>query len=316
MIRIAVLDDYQSVAADVADWSALPDSPQVEFFSDHLSDETELVERLLAFDVIAVMRERTPFPASLFGRLPRLRLLVTPGMRNAAIDLDAAREHGVLVCGTPGGRTSTAELTWALILGLARHIPTEDAGIRSGEWQRTVGTDLAGKTLGLLGLGKLGQRVARIGLAFNMSVIAWSQNLTDAQAESVGVRRVEKSALFAESDVLSIHVVLSDRTRGLVGAAELATMKSSALLINTARGPILDEDALVTALHTGQIAGAGLDVFDQEPLRSGHPLLSAPNTVLTPHLGFVTEETYREWYSAIVEVIADFLRGTPRNVLT
>jgi phosphoglycerate dehydrogenase-like enzyme len=262
------------------------------------------------------MRERTPFRESLLTRLPRLKLIVTAGKRNAAIDMDSAREQGIVVAGVGGGPSgSTAELTWALILAVVRHIPAEDARVRAGGWQHTVGTDLAGRTLGVLGLGRLGSQVATVGLAFGMDVIAWSANLTDERAAAVGATRVEKADLFARSDVLSVHTVLSDRTRGLIGAAEFAAMKPTAFLVNTSRGPIVDSDALLKALHDRQIAGAGLDVFDAEPLPAGHPLLQAPNTVLSPHIGFVTETTYRSWYTGMVEAISAFLAGEPVNVL-
>jgi phosphoglycerate dehydrogenase-like enzyme len=312
--RIAVLDDYQGAASSFADWSSLP--ADVVFFDTHLSNEDDVATRLTDFDVVAVMRERTPFRESLLTRLPRLKLIVTAGKRNAAIDMDSAREQGIVVAGVGGGPSgSTAELTWALILAVVRHIPAEDARVRAGGWQHTVGTDLAGRTLGVLGLGRLGSQVATVGLAFGMDVIAWSANLTDERAAAVGATRVEKADLFARSDVLSVHTVLSDRTRGLIGAAEFAAMKPTAFLVNTSRGPIVDSDALLKALHDRQIAGAGLDVFDAEPLPAGHPLLQAPNTVLSPHIGFVTETTYRSWYTGMVEAISAFLAGEPVNVL-
>jgi phosphoglycerate dehydrogenase-like enzyme len=262
------------------------------------------------------MRERTAFPRSLIARLPRLKLIVTAAMRNVAIDVDAARDHGVVVSGTEGSGGATLDLTWGLILALLRHLPAEDAALRAGRWQTTLGVDLAGKTLGLLGLGRLGSGVARVGRAFGMEVIAWSEHLTAERAAEVGATRVERDELFSAADILSIHVVLSDRTRGLVGAKELAAMKPTAYLINTSRGPIVDETALIDALHARQIAGAGLDVYDVEPLPMTHPLRSAPHTVLTPHIGFVTRETYRQWYSGAVEDIAAFLSGKPIRVLT
>ncbi|REF35988.1 D-2-hydroxyacid dehydrogenase family protein [Thermasporomyces composti] len=312
--RVAVLDDYQAVAESYADWGGLPDT-EVRFFHDHLDDEDALVDRLVGFDVLVLMRERTPLRRSLLARLPKLRLAVTTGMRNASIDLEAAREYGVVVCGTQGSAAATTELAWALILSLVRHIPAEDAAIRAGGWQHTVGTDLAGATLGLLGLGRLGRAMVPVARAFGMDVIAWSQNLTDQAAAEAGATRVDKDELFARSDVLSIHLVLSDRTRGLVGARELALMKPTAYLVNTSRGPIVDEQALLTALREGRIAGAGLDVFDREPLPTDHPLRQAPRTVLTPHIGFVTHRTYAQWYVGAVEAIAAFLAGRPINVL-
>jgi phosphoglycerate dehydrogenase-like enzyme len=312
--RVAVLDDYQAVAESYADWRGLPDT-EVRFFHDHLDDEDALVDRLVGFDVLVLMRERTPLRRSLLARLPKLRLAVTTGMRNASIDLEAAREYGVVVCGTQGSAAATTELAWALILSLVRHVPAEDAAIRAGGWQHTVGTDLAGATLGLLGLGRLGRAMVPVARALDMDVIAWSQNLTDQLAAEAGATRVDKEELFSHSDVLSIHLVLSDRTRGLVGARELALMKPTAYLVNTSRGPIVDEQALLAALREGRIAGAGLDVFDREPLPPDHPIRQAPRTVLTPHIGFVTHRTYAQWYAGAVEAIAAFLAGTPINVL-
>ncbi len=311
MARVAVLDDYQDVAREMADWSALPRGTEVEVFRDHLADETEVAARLQGFDVVVAMRERTPFPRSLLTRLPALRLLVTTGMRNASIDLAAAAEAGVVVCGTGGGGGSTAELAWGLILALLRQIPREDAATRQGSWQVSLGVDLEGKTLGVLGLGRLGTRVATVGRAFRMEVIAWSQNLTAERAAAAGATLVPKDELLRRADLVSIHLVLSDRTRGLLGAPELALMKPTAYLINTSRGPIVDEAALIDVLRQGRIAGAGLDVFDQEPLPPGHPLLSAPRTVLTPHLGYVTRETYRVFFGDAVEDIAAFLDDAP-----
>ncbi len=315
MLRIAVLDDFQSVSGTFADWSRLPAEAEVVAFADHLDDEDAIAERLAGFDVVVAMRERTPVPRSLLERLPRLRLLVTTGARNAAIDVAAAAERGVTVCGTGAHPTGPVELTWALILAVARHVPEEDAGVRAGGWQRTVGTDLAGATLGVVGLGRLGTRVARIGSAFGMDVVAWSQHLTDERAAEAGVRRVERDELFATADVVTVHLVLSDRTRGLVGRDELARMQRSAILVNTSRGPVVDEAALVEALSAGRIAGAGLDVYDREPLPADAPLRSAPRTVLTPHLGYVTRDTYRVFYGDAVEDVAAFLRGEPVRVI-
>jgi phosphoglycerate dehydrogenase-like enzyme len=315
MPRVAVLDDYQSAAARFADWSLVPERVEVVEFSDHLDDVDALVERLTPFDVVVAMRERTPFPRAVLERLPRLRLLVTTGRRNAAIDVPAAAGLGITVCGTAAHPAGPVELTWALVLAVARHVPQEDAAVRAGGWQETVGTDLAGATLGVLGLGRLGERVARIGQAFDMDVVAWSQNLSAERAAEVGVRRVEKDELFATADVLTVHLVLSDRTRGLVGRQELERMKPSAILVNTSRGPIVDEAALVDALRSSTIAGAGLDVFDTEPLARDHPLRSAPRTVLTPHLGYVTEQTYEVFYREAVEDVAAYLGGRPVRVL-
>jgi phosphoglycerate dehydrogenase-like enzyme len=261
------------------------------------------------------MRERTPFPRALLEQLPKLRLLVTTGMRNRSIDVAAAKARGVAVCGTPGLNTTTAELTWGLILALARQIPREDRELRTGRWQTTVGLGLAGRTLGILGLGSIGQQVARVGGAFGMKLVAWSQNLTEEKAKAAGAQRVERDALLAEADVLTIHLVLSDRTRGLVGARELELMKPSALLVNTSRGPIVDEQALAEALKRGTLAGAGIDVYGEEPIPRDHPLLIAPNTVLTPHLGYVTRESYRVYYEGAVEAIRAWQDGAPIRLL-
>lgn len=315
MPRVAILDDYQNVAMKMSDWSSLPSDVSAEVFSDHLADEDALARRLAPFEIIVAMRERSPFPRSLFGRLPNLKLLVTTGMRNAAIDLDAAADFGVIVCGTNGLAQPTAELTWALILALARRIPVEDAATRRGAWQVSVGEGVHGKTLGVAGLGRLGSQVARVGAAFGMNVIAWSQNLTAERAADCGAARVSKDELLAESDFLTIHLILSRRTRGLVGARELSQMKPSAYLINTSRGPIVDESALIAALRARSIAGAGLDVFDAEPLPPDHPIRSLPNTVITPHVGYVTAETYRVFYEDAVEDIRAYLNGAPIRAL-
>lgn len=315
MLRVAVLDDYQAVALEMADWSELQQDTQVRVFCDHLDSSDAVVERLRDFEIVAAMRERTPFPRVLLERLPKLRLLVTTGMRNASIDLDAATDLGILVCGTGGPGYPTAELTWGLILALMRQIPREDAAIRRGQWQTTVGVGLQGKVLGLLGLGRLGSQVAKIGSAFGMSIIAWSQNLTTERATQVGATLRTKDELFFESDVLSIHVRLSDRTRHLVGAHELGLMKSTAYLINTSRGQIVDEEALVQALEARRIAGAGLDVFDEEPLAPDHPFTKLDNTLLTSHVGYVTEETYRVFYGETVEDITAYLKDQPIRIL-
>lgn len=316
MLNVAVLDDYHGVALQMADWGALAPDCRVQVFADHLTDLDALADRLRDFEIITCMRERTPFGRDLLGRLPNLRLLVTTGMRNAAIDLEAATDRGVIVCGTAGGPESPpAELTWGLILALVRRIPREDAATRLGHWGTTVGMSLENKVLGVLGLGRLGAAVARAGVAFGMSVIAWSQNLTPERAAQCGATLVSKDELFTRSDVLTIHVQLSERTRGLVGARELASMKRTAYLVNTARGPIVDETALVRALQTRSIAGAGLDVFDQEPLPPDHPFKQLDNTVLMPHAGYVTEDQYRVRYRDTVEDIAAYLRGAPLRIL-
>jgi phosphoglycerate dehydrogenase-like enzyme len=315
MTRIAVLDDYQSVAADFCDWSTVSEPVDVTTFSDTLTDEDALAERLQPFDVVVAMRERTAFPRTLLERLPNLKLLVTTGRRNKSIDVGAANERGITVCGTGILPNGTAELTWGLILAVARHIPQEDASVRAGGWQKAVGTDLYGARLGIVGLGGQGSQVARVGLAFGMDVVAWSQNLTDERAAEHGVRRVEREELFATADVVTVHLLWSKRTRGLIGADDFARMKPTAIFVNTSRGPIVQTDALVDVLQNGRIAGAGLDVYDQEPLPADSPLRTLPRTVLTPHLGYVTRGTYEVFYGEAVEDVAAFLGGAPIRVL-
>jgi phosphoglycerate dehydrogenase-like enzyme len=316
MTRVAILDDYQRVARRMADWGALPAGTEVTVFEDHLASADAVAERLRDFDVVVAMRERTPFPRALLERLPQLKLLVTTGMRNASIDVGAATDRGVVVCGTSGLPYPTAELTWALILGLARHVPAEDRATREGRWQVSVGAGLNGKTLSVLGLGTLGSRVARVGKAFEMTVLAWSQNLTAERAAEVGAMLVSKDELLARADILTVHLVLGPRSRGLIGARELSSMKPTAYLVNTSRGPIVDESALVAALRGGKLAGAGLDVFEEEPLPLDHPFRHLPNTVITPHLGYVTEEGYKIFYGHALEDVQAFLRGQPVRVLT
>jgi phosphoglycerate dehydrogenase-like enzyme len=315
-MQIAILDDYQNVALSLASWNSLPPALKLRAFRDTLRDEAALAERLRPFDIIVAMRERTPFPRTLFERLPNLKLLVTTGMRNAAIDLAAAGACKVTVCGTELLGYPTAELAWGLILGLARSIPAEAQNMREGLWQTTVGIGLRGKVLGLLGLGRLGMEVAAIGKAFQMRVISWSPNLTAERAGAAGVRLAGKEELFREADVLSVHLVLGERSRGLVGAHELSLMKPSAYLVNTSRGPIIEEAALLAALEARKIAGAALDVYGEEPLPAQHRLRQLPNVLLTPHLGYVTTENYRLAYGQAVEDIAAFLRGTPIRVLS
>ncbi|MEY2453350.1 MAG: hypothetical protein QOD92_2924 [Acidimicrobiaceae bacterium] len=312
MTQVAVLDDYQDVATTIVEWPAGVD---VVSFTDHVADEEQLVERLRGFDVVVAMRERTAFPRAVLERLPDLRLLVTTGTRNAAIDLTAASELGIVVSGTWGIVSNTAELTWALILAVARRLPDEVAAVRAGGWQQAIGSDLNGKTLGLLGLGNIGSLMAGVGNAFGMRVIAWSTNLTDERALERGAERVEKDELFRTADVVSIHLVLSDRTRHLVGAPELALMKPTAILVNTSRGPIIDDAALIDALERDVIAGAGLDAFEVEPLLPDHPYRRLPNVVATPHIGYVTNDCYRIFYDHIVEDIAAFLDGKPIRVI-
>jgi phosphoglycerate dehydrogenase-like enzyme len=316
MTRVAILDDYQKVALQMADWKSLSPAVTVEVFHDTLTDQDALVERLGDFEIIVAMRERTPFRSELLERLDNLKLLVTTGVRNASIDLKAAAERGIMVCGTEVISSPTVELTWGLILAAARHISREDQGMRCGRWQSTVGIGVEGKVLGLLGLGNLGSRVAVIGKAFQMRMVAWSQNLTAEHAASLGVERVEKEDLFRRADFLSIHMVLSKRSRGLVDAPELAAMKPTAWLINTSRGPIVNEKALIMALESGKIAGAALDVYDQEPLPAEHALRRLDNVVLTPHLGYVTVENYRQMYTQAIEDIRAFLDGNPVRIIS
>ena len=316
MTRIAILDDYQGVAMQMADWDSLPQGCTVEAFHDHIADPATLADRLGGFEIVCIMRERTPFRRDMLSRLPNLKLLVTTGMRNASVDVAAAQELGVTVCGTAGSAHTTPELTWGLILAVQRHICAEDRAMKAGAWQTTVGRGLAGATLGLLGLGRLGSEVARVGRVFRMDLIAWSENLTAERAAEHGATRVGKDALFAQSDVLSIHLLLSQRTRGMVGARELGLMKPSAVLVNTSRGPIVDEAALIEALRNGTIAGAGLDVYDTEPLPRGHPLRSLDNAVLTPHLGYVTADTFAVMYPQTLECVQAWLAGNPVRVIS
>jgi phosphoglycerate dehydrogenase-like enzyme len=316
MLRCAILDDYQNAALAMADWSALAGQVEVAALHDHLTGN-KLVAAIEDCAIVVIMRERTPFDAALFARLPNLRLLVTTGLRNAAIDLGAAAAHGVVVCGTASEPHPPTELTWALILGLARRIVPESNALRAGgRWQSSVGTDLAGRQLGLIGLGKIGTRVAKVGLAFGMAVQAWSPNLTRARADAEGVALAEtKEALLATSDIVSIHLVLSERSRGLIGAAELARMRRSAFLINTSRAALVDGPALADALQRGAIAGAGLDVFEEEPLPPGSIWRRLDNVLATPHLGYVSEANYRTYFAQAADNIAAFLAGAPVRVL-
>lgn len=316
-LRCAILDDYQHAALRAADWSPITDRVELVTFHQPFPSQDELVSALHGCQIAVIMRERTPFPASVFRRLPELRLLVTTGMRNASVDLQAAGEGGVVVCGTASSSAAPAELTWALLLALARQLPREDQAFHTGgPWQSTVGADLEGRRLGLLGLGKIGGRVAKVGQAFGMEVAAWSQHLTPKRAAAAGVTwSASKEELLETSDFVSIHLVLSDRTRGLLGAAELRRMRPTAYLINTSRAPIVEENALVEALRSGWIAGAGLDVFEQEPLPVDHPLRGLPNVLGTPHLGYVTHGNYATYYREAVEDIAAYLDGAPIRTL-
>ena len=315
-LRLAVLDDWEGAAADFVDWrTALPEA-DVTLFTDHLSGTDELIARLAPFDAVLLMRERTPVQAPLLKALPKLRLVVTTGMRNRALDVAAAAEAGVLVCGTRGLRWAAPELTWSLILALARNIPAADASMHAGRWEPTVGMDLHGAVLGLVGLGRLGEQVATVARAFGMKLVAWSPHLTAERAAACGAELVGKHELFATADVVSVHMVLSDSTRGLVGAAEIAAMKRTALLVNTSRGPLVDTGALLSALAEGRIGGAGLDVYDEEPLPAGHPLRSAPRTILTPHLGYVTAGTFASFYREAAEDVRAFMAGRPVRVIS
>ncbi|GAB2966945.1 D-2-hydroxyacid dehydrogenase family protein [Amycolatopsis acidiphila] len=313
-MKIAILDDYQNVALEFADWTSL--DADIEVFTSHIADPDELVARLAGAEVVVAMRERTRFPAEVLARLTDLKLLVSTGQRNAAIDLKAAAEHGILVCGTGYLSHPTAEHTWALILAAMRNLAVELPAMRAGGWQSTVGTPLHGRTLGLLGLGRLGSRVAKVGQAFGMETIAWSQNLTAERAAEHEVTAVSKEELFSRSDVLSVHLVLSKRTRGLVGAAELALMKPHAWLVNTSRGPIVEEAALLEVLRSGEIGGAALDVFDTEPLPADHPLRTLDNALLTPHLGYVTRDVYEIFFRDAVEDIVAYRAGEPVRVMS
>jgi phosphoglycerate dehydrogenase-like enzyme len=317
VFRVAVLDDYQRVAARLADWESLGGDVQVTFFSDHVWDEDQLVSRLEFFDAIVAMRERTVFPRSLLSRLPQLRLLVTFGPFNAVIDLNAASDLGIVVSGTTAwqGKASTRELAWGLILGVTRGIPKEDAAIRQGAWQVGLGMILAQKTLGIVGLGNLGALMVPIARALEMRVAAWSHNLTEERAAEVGVERLDRDQFFSTCDVISVHIKLSERSLGYVGRNELRMMKPSAYLVNTSRGPVVDEAALVEALSNRWIAGAALDVFDGEPLPIDHPLRHLPNTVLTPHIGYATTDSYRVNFAGVVEDIQAFLSGTPIRIV-
>lgn len=315
-VQIAVIDDWQNVASGVVDWSALASVGQVHFLHDYPADTATMVERLQAFDVICVMRERSSFDQALLQSLPKLKLLVTGGMRNAAIDIAAAKAQGIQVCGTDSYKQAAPELTWALIMASTRNLLAEANSLRAGGWQVGLGGDLYGKTLGVLGLGSIGQKVAQFGQAFGMRVIAWSENLTPERAAEAGVSCVSKRELFEQADILSVHLVLSERSRGLVDAQALGWMKPSARLVNTSRGPIVDEQALIEALSAGQLAGAAVDVYSEEPLPADHPFRRLPNVLATPHVGYVSEQNYRQFYQQMIEDIQAWAKGTPIRVLT
>lgn len=314
-VRIAVIDDWQDVARDLADWSVLEGIGEVSFLHDYPADTATLIERLAPFEVICVMRERTRFDDALLAGLPRLRLLVTGAMRNAVLDLASATRRGIQVCGTDSYKQAAPELTWALIMALGRNLLAEAASLRNGGWQVGLGRDLYGKTLGILGLGAIGQRIAGYGQAFGMRVIAWSENLTAERAAGLGVEYVDKRTLFEQADVLSVHLVLGPRSKGLVDAQALAWMKPTAYLVNTARGPIVDEAALIAALQERRLAGAALDVFDQEPLPADHPFRHLDNVLATPHVGYVSEANYRVFYGQMIEDIQAWAAGAPIRVI-
>jgi phosphoglycerate dehydrogenase-like enzyme len=314
-VKVAILDDYQNCALRMADWSVLPANVETTVFTDNEPDFDRLIQRLMPFQVVCAMRERTRFDREVMEKLPNLKLIATTGAWNAAIDMEAAEELGIVVSGTGAAPNSTPELTWGVILALIRQIPAEVASVRSGGWQVAVGGDLQGRTLALMGLGNIGQAMARIGKAFGMNIIAWSQNLTAEKAEAAGARLVDMDTLFREGDVVCIHTVLSTRTRGLVTARELGLMKKTAYLINTSRGPIVDEAALIDVLERKAIAGAALDAYVPEPLPADHPFRRLTNLIATPHIGYVTEDTYRIFYGETVDNIANFLAGSPSRVI-
>jgi phosphoglycerate dehydrogenase-like enzyme len=316
-LRCAVLDDYQSVALTLADWSKVKGDVEIKVFNEHLGNASNVVAALKDFSIVCAMRERTAFPRAVIEALPNLKLLITTGMRNASIDLEAAKARGIVVCGTPGFGNATAAIAAGLMLELARHIGYENARLKAGApWQTTIGLDLEDMTLALVGIGRLGSRMAEIGHAFKMKVIAWSQNLTPEKCQEAGAEYVSRDDLFRRADFLSIHLQLSPRTRGLIGERDLGMMKKSAYLINTSRGPIVEEAALIATLRDKRIAGAGLDVFDAEPLPLDHPLRKLDNVVVTPHLGYVTEQNYRAYFAGMVDDIRAFLDGKPVRVLS
>ena len=314
-MRIAILDDYQNISQSITDWSPLDGKCEITVFDKSIGDGDAVADTLASFDAVVCMRERTKLPASVVERLGAVKLIVTTGMRNASIDSHAARAKGITLCGARGLGAPAAELTWALIMGLMKNIAPDDRSMRDGEWQPNIGRTLGGKTLAMLGLGNLGARVAKYAQAFAMDVIAWSQNLTDERCDEIGVRRVGLDEALSAGDIVCIKLVLSDRTRGLIGAAELAQMKPSAFLVNTSRGPIVDEAALIAALGNRTIAGAGIDVYDEEPLPADHPFRSLDNVLLSPHTGYVTQENLAAMYANVVHAIAAFLDGDPIDVL-
>lgn len=315
MPKIAILDDYANAALSSADWSSLPDGFEPVVFTDNLVEHGPLVERLKDFEIVCAMRERTPFPGAVFEKLPNLKLFITSGMRNNAVDFKTAKGMGIVTCGTDSPGSSTVELTWALILGTLRNVAFDHMTMKQGGWQERTGTSVSGKTLGLVGLGRLGGMVAEIAPKFGLDVIAWSPNLTQERCDELGVEKVSKEELFRRADIVSIHIILSDRSRGTVAAEDFALMKPSAVLVNTSRGPIVEEAALIDALSTGKIRAAAVDVYDQEPLPVDHPYRKIDNLLTTPHVGYVTEESYRTFYSQMVENIRAWAEGNPTRVI-
>lgn len=305
-IKVAVLDDYQGVALQMADWSALNNRAEITVFNDHLTDEAAIIERLLPYEVVCVMRERTPLNRQILAKLPNLKLIVSTGKRNASIDVKTAEEFGITIKPTGYVNTGAPELTWALLMAIARHVPHESDNFKTGKWQTTIGTDLTGKTIGIIGLGNIGSKIAAYAKVFDMNVIAWSENLTTDKAEAAGAKLVSKQTLLTEADFVTIHLILSDRSRGIIQQEDLALMKPTAYLINTSRGPLINENALIEALQQN-IAGAALDVFDTEPLPVNHPFRKMDNVLATPHIGYVTEETYRVFYQDTLQAIAEWL---------
>lgn len=312
-IQIAVLDDYQQVATTMADWSGIQQRAQVTIFHDHLFNEAEVIDRLLPFDVVCVMRERTPLNRAILSRLPNLKVIVSTGKRNASIDAQAVEEFNILIMPTGYIGTGAPEITWAMLMAIARRIPLEAANVRSGGWQTTIATDLTGKTIGIIGLGNIGAKMATYAKAFDMNVIAWSQNLTQEKAEAAGATLVTKEELFSQADFVTVHLVLSERSRGIVGRAELNLMKPTAYFINTSRGPLADEQALIEVLEAKKIAGAALDVFETEPLPAGHPFRAMDNVLATPHIGYVTENTFKLFYNDTVKALHEWLDSLPQN---
>ncbi|MBE9461455.1 D-2-hydroxyacid dehydrogenase family protein [Dyadobacter subterraneus] len=306
-IKIAVLDDYQNAALQMADWTALEKVSEITVFNNHLFGQEEIVQRLKPFDVICLMRERTPVSRELLSKLPNLKLIVSTGFRNASIDSSAVNELGIQLENTGYIGSGAPELTWALLMAIARKIPQENASVKNGGWQNTIGTDLKGKTIGIIGLGNIGDKIASIAHVFDMNVIAWSENLTEEKAEANGAKLVSKAYLFQNADFVTVHLVLSERSKGIIGAADLALMKPSAYLINTSRGPLIDENALIDALKQNKIAGAALDVFETEPLPADHPFRTLDNVLATPHIGYVTEDTYKLFFEDTVKIIENWI---------